>query len=65
MGLTQGLFKLSTAPSVADSVATRTASAELMLERGTGRPMKDQTLVMKLSELRSRIAGELGAGGTN
>ncbi len=61
IGLTQGLFKLAPSDS-GDPVATRTASAELMLERGTGRPVKDQTLVMNLSDLRSRIASTLGQG---
>jgi hypothetical protein len=63
IGLTQGLFKLSAVTS-ADPVATRAASSELMLDRGTGRPVKDQTLVMNLSDLKSRIAGKLGPGGT-
>lgn len=63
IGLTQGLFKLSTARSP-DPVATRAASAELMLDRGTGRPVKDQTLVMNLSALKARIASKLSPGGT-
>ena len=62
IGLTQGLFKLAT-DGTADPVATRAASAELMLERGSGRRVKDQTLVMNLSELRAHIAGTLGQGG--
>jgi hypothetical protein len=33
-----------------------------MLEAGTGRPVKDQTLVMPLSQLRSRIAAGLAKG---
>ncbi len=61
IGLTQGLFRLS-ALSSADPVATRTASAEVMLERGTSQPVKDRTLVMNLSDLRARIASVLGAG---
>ena len=61
IGLTQGLFRLSTGTS-ADPVATRTASAELMLDRVTAKPVKDQTLVMNLSDLRGRIAGALGSG---
>jgi len=59
IGLTQGLFALSAGPS-ADMVATRAASKELMLEPGTARQVKDQTLVMSLSELRTRIATTLG-----
>ncbi len=57
IGLTQGLFSLSGASS--HVVATRIASKELMLERGTAHPVKDQTLVMSLSDLRARIATTL------
>src|SRR5262249_1764073 len=53
LGLTQGLFSLS---ADGDPVSTRRASAELMLDR-TGRPVKDETMVMRLSALRSRIRG--------
>lgn len=61
IGLTQGLFRLSDTTG-GDALATRQASAEIMLEHGTGRTVKDQTLVMNLTELRSRIAGKLGRG---
>lgn len=64
MGLTQGLFRISPDGS-GEAVATRPATAELMLERGTGREVKDQTLVMNLSEIRSKIASQLGPGGTH
>jgi hypothetical protein len=57
VGLTQGLFAVGR-----DGSATRTASREAMLEAGTGRPVKDQTLVMPLSQLRSRIAAGLAKG---
>jgi hypothetical protein len=53
IGLTQGLFSLDAA---ADPLSTRTASRELMLDRLTGRPVKDETMVMRLSDLRGRIA---------
>jgi hypothetical protein len=59
IGLTQGLFSLST-ETPADPMATRSASQELMLDRESGRPVKDQTLTMRLSELRTRIANTLG-----
>jgi hypothetical protein len=60
MGLTQGLF--SVAPgSAADPVTTRSASHEIMLDRGTGKQVKDQTLTMRLSELRARIGSTLGS----
>lgn len=58
IGLTQGLFALS--PD-ADPVSTRSASRELMLDRQTGRPVKDETVVMRLSELRKRIASSKGS----
>lgn len=62
MGLTQGLFRVAPDGS-GDPVATRPATSELMLDHGTGREVKDQTLVMNLSELRSKIASQLGRGG--
>ena len=55
IGLTQGLFALP-ADGGSDPVSTRSASRELMLDRQTGRPVKDDTVVMRLSELRTRIA---------
>jgi len=61
IGLTQGLFSMAPDAS-GDPVLTRRASRELMLDRATGRPVKDETLVMRLSELRSRIAGTRGTG---
>ena len=61
IGLTQGLFRLS-ASSTGDAVATRPASAELMLDRATGEPVRDQAVVMNLSDLRAHIASVLGAG---
>jgi hypothetical protein len=62
IGLTQGIFTLDQ-PSAADPVATRAASHELMLAPGSGRAVKDQTLGMRLSELRARIAGLSGSAG--
>jgi hypothetical protein len=54
LGLTQGLF--SVAPGgAADPLTTRASSHEVMLDRGTGKQMKNQILTMHLSELRSRI----------
>ena len=53
--LTQGLFALP-AKGGSDPTATRAATRELMLDRQTGQPVKDETLTMHLSELRSRIS---------
>jgi len=60
IGLTQGLFALPQ-DGATDPVATRAASREVMLDPGTGHPVKDQALVMRLSELRSRISSGLAA----
>jgi hypothetical protein len=54
IGLTQGIFALQGGST--DPTATRDASRELMLDGSSGRPVKDETLVMRLSELRTRIA---------
>jgi len=56
MGLTQGLFAVGSGGD-ADPTVTRPASQELMLDTSTGHPVKDETLVMKLSALRSQIKG--------
>lgn len=61
MGLTQGLFQLSSSAS-ATVTATRAASSELMLDPRSGRPVKDQTLVMSLNDLKAQIASRLAAG---
>jgi hypothetical protein len=60
VGLTQGLFSIAGGGS-RDPAATRAASHEVMLAAGTGRPVKDQTMVMPLNQLRSRIAASLAA----
>jgi len=54
IGLTQGMFAV--AHDSDDPTVTRSASNELMLDSRTAQPVKDQTLVMPLSQLRSRIA---------
>jgi hypothetical protein len=59
IGLTQGIFRVT--GGGADPAITRTPSHELMLDPATHRPVKDQPLDMKLSDLRSAIANTLGA----
>jgi hypothetical protein len=61
-GLTQGLFSLP-GGSAADPVAQRAANRELMLDPASGHPVHDNALSMKLSDLRSRIAGRVGKAG--
>jgi hypothetical protein len=63
LGLTQGLFSVASG-SAADPMATRSASHEVMLEHGTGKQVKDQTLTMHMSELRARILSTLSGQGT-
>ena len=63
IGLTQGLFSVA-GGGAADPVTTRGASHEVMLDRTTGKQVKDQTLTMHLSELRTRIQSTLSAGTT-
>jgi hypothetical protein len=64
MGLTQGLFSVAQDGS-ADPTTTRSASHEVMLQRGTGQQVKDQTLVMTISQLRAQIAAALAGKGVN
>jgi hypothetical protein len=59
IGLTQGLFRIT--GSGADPSMTRRPSNELMLDPRTHHPVSDQSIQMRLSELRSTIATTLGA----
>jgi hypothetical protein len=61
-GLTQGLFSLPAGGS-ADPTVTRAATRELMLDPANGHPVKDQTLSLRLSDLRQRISA--GVRGTS
>jgi hypothetical protein len=61
IGLTQGLFSLG-ATGEKDPTVVRNASTELMLDRSTGRAVRDERLALRLSELRSRISGTLARG---
>jgi hypothetical protein len=61
IGVTQGLFSLAK-DSRTDPLARREATRERMLDPRNGRPVKDETLVMRLSELRSRIAVSMNRG---
>lgn len=63
LGLTQGLFSVA-GGGASDPVTTRAASHEVMLEHGTGRQVKDQTLSMHLSDLRAHIQATLGGNTT-
>ena len=63
VGLTQGLFSVARYDANASNpTVTRAASAELMLEPGSGKPVKDKTLVMRLSDLKARISAVITAG---
>ena len=60
IGLTQGLFQV--APnSGSDPTVVRAASRERVLDPVTGNQVKDTTLTMTLSSLRSQIQSVLGS----
>jgi len=61
IGLTQGLFQLPK-NATSKSYATRNATNELVLEPVTGRPVQDETLQIRLGDLKTRIAAVLGKG---
>ncbi len=63
IGLTQGIFAIAPGAAQGDPMATRPASAEVMLAPATGRPVHDAPLSMTLSQLRSRISAALAAQG--
>lgn len=54
----QGVFSLDKA-SKTDPTATREASSELMLDRSTGRVVRDERLSLKLSELRTAVSSRV------
>lgn len=60
-GLTQGLFELP--KNDADEVmATRAASSETMLDRGTWQPVKDEAVEMRLRDISLRITSAMSRG---
>jgi len=59
IGLTQGLFRVT--GNGADPTLSRQPSHELMLDARTHRPVQDQSIEMRLSQLRSAITNSLGA----
>ncbi|HWB87432.1 MAG TPA: hypothetical protein VG675_25035 [Bryobacteraceae bacterium] len=61
IGLTQGLFTLPSGPVTSDATVSRAPTREVMLDPVSGRPVKDQVLVMRLRELRADIARTLAA----
>jgi hypothetical protein len=64
IGLTQGLFDLSTDASGV-ATANRGASSNSMLDPVTGRMVKDEAIQMLLKDLTSRISSTLAKGSTN
>ncbi len=59
IGLTQGLFRV--AGTGTDPTVTRTPSHELMLDAQTHKPVRDEALQMRLSQLRATLTTSLGA----
>ena len=62
IGLTQGLFNLQR-ESNGEVVASRAATNEPMLDR-SGRPVQDEPLRLRLSDLRQRVSRALASGGS-
>lgn len=60
IGLTQGVFTLSTSSS--GTTATHPAAPDTMLDPASGQQVKDQTITMTLADLQARIASALGKG---
>ena len=44
-----------------DPTVIRNATTEMMIDSGTGQAVRDERLTMRLSDLKSRIAGTLRA----
>ena len=64
IGLTQGLFDLSTDASGVQT-ALRGATSNSMLDPRTGQLVKDQSIQIQVKDLGARIASTLGKGVTN
>jgi hypothetical protein len=58
-GLSQGVFELS--KNGGDSIATRAASSETMLDPATWLPVSDPGIQMLYSDITARISGALAA----
>jgi len=61
MGLSQGVFDLSTA-SDGSIVASRGSIGELMLDK-SGRPVRDLGLTLRMSDIRARAGAPQSGGG--
>ena len=61
-GLSQGVFELSA--NGGDSMASRAASSETMLDRSTWLPVSDEGIQMRYTEITARISAALAAAST-
>lgn len=64
IGLSQGVFTLSRSSS-GELAASRQAIGETMLDGRTGKPVDDQSMRIRLAELRALVASRVAAGGGN
>jgi hypothetical protein len=62
LGLSQGLFDVAK-NAAGETVATRAASTERIIDRSSGRTVADEPLTFRLSDLRQRVNTSLAAGG--
>lgn len=61
IGLTQGVFDLERDSSGA-LIATRAAASGTLLDPGSGRPVRDEPLRLRLEDLTQRVRTALGGG---
>lgn len=61
LGFTQGLFNLPKDAGGA-AMAVREPTAEIMLEPGTGRVVRDERIEMRLRDMSARISNSLARG---
>lgn len=61
IGFSQGLFSLP-ANAGAESLAVREATADTVLERGTGRMLRGERIQMRVRDLRTKVSQSLSQG---
>jgi hypothetical protein len=60
IGLTQGMFSVTKGAS-GEALAVRPAAAEAMIDRATGRPVRDEGLTLRIGDLRQHVAASAAA----
>lgn len=60
IGLSQGLFRVATDTS-GNRMAERPGVSEMMIDPRTGRPVTDETVRIRVSDLKAQVLGRLSA----